>query len=205
MPVEVSALMNFLQRVNDDRQRRQQEAAQKPPPVMPKWSKGLDPADFTGTTRELLLRAQAGEDATPQLTSEQLSGMVPFDTRPRQAPASPQRLAPELADTRQRLSPVPAETRRRVVGQEVPAEPVEPPMAAPAPPQAPQQPFNSRRDMTVGEPGDTIRQMQQMQRTGQVPPQHGTVAWRGAEQQAPAGGGVAPMASPAGQPAAAGK
>ena len=148
MPAEISAFMNFLQRVKDDSQRRQQEAAQKPAPAMPEWSKRLSPDDFTGETRAALLRAQAGEGATPQLTTEQLSGMVPFDTRtadekanaplsseqlssmvpfdtrPRQAPASPQRLAPVPSGTRERLSPIPADMRQRMIGQEAPAEPV---------------------------------------------------------------------------------
>jgi len=59
MPLEVNALMGFLTQVEADRRRREQEAAQKPAPVLPKWSKTLNPDDFTGQTRDLLTRAQA--------------------------------------------------------------------------------------------------------------------------------------------------
>ena len=113
--IEANALTNLLSRLSEARSRQQETARQpKPKPQMPEWSRRLDPNDFTGTTREMLLRAQgaapvAGGGA-PQLTSEELADLVPFDTRPRQAPVSP--------DTRQRVSPVPASSRQRIVGQE---------------------------------------------------------------------------------------
>jgi hypothetical protein len=66
MAIEINPLLSLLSRMSEARRRQQQEAAQQVPasPEMPEWSRRLNPDDFTGQTREMLIQAQSASPGT---------------------------------------------------------------------------------------------------------------------------------------------
>lgn len=265
MALELQPFLSMLETYQRERQRREQEETRQRPVNPPEWARRLDPDQFKGKTRAMLLEAQAaapngdmpglqhpvgrpggavhGNDLVgrgggqaevynpvtrmqgggsqpapspmnmgitddgpvmdginrvmaeerhrpqqPRLSSEQLSGLVPFDTRPP--------LSPVVPDTRQRLSPAPAqrrlspvsEPRERIVGQDGgnAAETLRQEAAAvkarkaemaleqtnhPHPARPPDQQPNFRRVIGpyVGDGGDFVNMARQYRQTGELP------------------------------------